>query len=62
MWAAVREVARQTEVVGADLVEAIPTGVGPADITALAADRVVRGVLGDIALRRGEAPGHRTPG
>lgn len=51
LWA-VREVAEQTEVVGADLVEVIPTGVGSADITALAADRIVREVLGGIALNR----------
>jgi arginase family enzyme len=51
LWA-VREVARQTEVVGADLVEVIPTGVGSADVTALAADRIVREVLGGIVLHR----------
>jgi agmatinase len=49
---AVREVALRLEVVGADLVEVIPTGVGGADITALAADRIVREILGGIALRR----------
>jgi arginase family enzyme len=48
----VREVARRTEVIGADLVEVIPTGVGSSDITALAADRVVREILGGIALRK----------
>lgn len=51
LWA-MREVAEQTEVVGADLVEVIPTGVGSADITSLAADRVVREILGGIALNR----------
>ena len=51
LWAA-REVAEKVEVVGADLVEVIPTGVGSADVTALAADRIVREVLGGIALRR----------
>ena len=51
LWA-VREVARRTEVIGADLVEVIPTGVGSSDITALAADRVVREILGGIALRK----------
>jgi arginase family enzyme len=51
LWAA-REVAEQVEVVGADLVEVIPTGVGSSDITALAADRIVREILGGIALRR----------
>ena len=51
LWA-VREVAVQLEVVGADMVEVIPTGVGSADITALAADRIIREILGGIALRR----------
>ena len=51
MWA-VREVAVQLEVIGADMVEVIPTGVGSADISALAAERIVRETLGGIALRR----------
>jgi agmatinase len=34
------------------MVEVIPTGVGSADITALAADRIIREILGGIALRR----------
>lgn len=51
LWA-VREVAGGVEVVGADLVEVIPTGVGSADVTALAADRIVREILGGIALHR----------
>ena len=51
LWA-VREVAERVEVVGADLVEVIPTGVGSADVTALAADRIVREILGGIALRK----------
>jgi agmatinase len=59
LWA-VREVARQTEVIGADLVEVIPTGVGSADITALAADRIVREILGGIALRHRESDGPRS--
>jgi agmatinase len=49
---ACREVASRVEVVGAELVEVIPTAVGSADITALAADRVVREILTGIALRR----------
>ena len=49
---AVREVARQLDVVGADVVEVIPTAVGSADITALVADRIVRQILNGIALRR----------
>jgi agmatinase len=55
LWA-MREVATQLEVVGADMVEVIPTGVGSADITALAADRIVREILGGIALRRNGTP------
>ena len=55
LWAA-REVASGVELVGADLVEVIPTGVGSADITALAADRIVREILGGIALRRRRQP------
>jgi agmatinase len=55
LWA-VREVALRLEVVGADLVEVIPTDVGGADITALAADRIVREILGGIALRRRRQP------
>lgn len=51
LWA-VREVAAQTEVVGADMVEVIPTSVGSADITSLAAERTVRETLGGIALNR----------
>jgi agmatinase len=51
MWAA-RTLAAELDVVGAELVEVIPIAVGSADITALAADRVVREVLTGIALRR----------
>jgi agmatinase len=51
LWAA-RAVASELELIGADVVEVIPTGVGSADITALAADRVVREILTGIALRR----------
>jgi len=51
LWA-VREAARRLDVVGADMVEVIPTGVGFADITALAADRIVREILGGISLHR----------
>ena len=39
---AVREVGRRLDLVGADVVEVIPTGVGSADVTALVADRIVR--------------------
>jgi hypothetical protein len=36
------------------MVEVIPTGVGSADVTALAADRKLREILGGTALRRNE--------
>jgi agmatinase len=49
---AVREVATQLDVVGADVVEVIPTAVASTDITALVADRIVRQILNGIALRR----------
>jgi agmatinase len=49
---ACREVARRLELVGAEVVEVVPTAVGSADITALVADRVVREILTGIALRR----------
>jgi agmatinase len=49
---AVREVARRLELVGADVVEVIPTMIGSADVTALVADRIVREILNGIALRR----------
>jgi agmatinase len=51
LWAA-RTVASRVELVGADLVEVIPTAVGSADITALAAERIVREILTGIALSR----------
>lgn len=49
---AVRVLAERLELVGADVVEVIPTAVGSADITALVADRIVREILTGIALRR----------
>ena len=49
---AVREIARRLDVVGADVVEVIPTMVGSADVTALVADRIVRELLNGISLRR----------
>jgi agmatinase len=49
---ACREVAARLDLVGAELVEVIPTAVGSADVTALAAERVVREILTGIALRR----------
>ena len=51
LWA-VRVLAEQLELVGADVVEVIPTAVGSADVTALVADRIVRETLTGIALRR----------
>ena len=49
---AVRTVAAELELVGADVVEVIPSGVGTADASALVAERVVREALTGIALRR----------
>ncbi len=49
---AARAIARGVELVGADVVEVIPTEVGSADVTALVADRIVRELLTGIALRR----------
>jgi agmatinase len=51
LWAA-RALAKELDLVGADVVEVIPTAVGSADVTALAADRIVREILTGIALRR----------
>jgi arginase family enzyme len=51
LWAC-REVARRVELVGADVVEVIPTAPGSADITALVADRIVREILNGVALSR----------
>ena len=44
--------ASELELVGAEVVELIPTAVGSADVTALVADRIVREILNGIALRR----------
>jgi agmatinase len=49
---AVRTVAAGVDVVGADVVEVIPTAVGSSDASALVAERVVRETLTGIALRR----------
>ena len=54
LWAC-RSVAVELDVVGADLVEVIPTGVGSADSAALAGDRVVREILTGLAMRRTSA-------
>lgn len=52
LWA-VRTVAAELELVGMDVVEVIPTGVGSGDLTALVAERIVREALTGIAARRG---------
>jgi agmatinase len=52
---AVRTVAERLELVGADVVEVIPTSVGTDDYSALVADRVIREALTGIALRRRSA-------
>jgi agmatinase len=49
---AVRLVCSQLDVVGADVVEVIPTAVGSADSAALVAERVVREALTGLAVRR----------
>ena len=49
---ACRELAARLDLLGADVVEVIPTSVGSADITALAADRIVREIVTGIAIRR----------
>jgi agmatinase len=52
---AVRTVAVELDLVGADVVEVIPTAVGTADSAALVAERVVREALTGMALRRASA-------
>jgi agmatinase len=49
LWAC-RTVAGSVQLVGAEVVEVIPTAPGSADITALVADRIVREILTGIAL------------
>jgi agmatinase len=49
---AARSVAAGARLVGADVVEVIPTAVGSADVTALVAERIVREILTGLALRR----------
>jgi agmatinase len=50
LWAA-REAAARLDLVGADLVEVIPTAPGSSDITALAGERIVRELLTGLALK-----------
>jgi len=49
---AVRTVGAELDLVGIDVVEVIPSGVGTADASALVAERVVREALTGVALRR----------
>ena len=49
---AVRTVAAELELVGADVVEVIPTAIGTGDYSSLVAERVVRETLTGVALRR----------
>ena len=49
---AVRTVAAELDLIGADVVEVIPTSVGTDDYSALVAERVIREALTGIALRR----------
>ncbi len=49
---AARLLASRLHLVGAEVVEVIPTAVGSADVTALAAERLVREIVTGIALRR----------
>lgn len=51
LWAA-RTVAAEANIIGADLVEVIPTGINSADNAALVGERVVREILTGIAMRR----------
>jgi agmatinase len=52
LWAA-RRVAAGLDLVGADVVEVIPTGIASADPAVLAGERIVREILTGIALRPG---------
>ena len=54
---AVRTVAAEVDLIGADVVEVIPTAVGSADLSSLVADRIVREALTGIAMRRRAAAG-----
>jgi agmatinase len=50
---AVRTVAAELDLVGADVVEVIPTTIGTNDYSALVAERVIREALTGLAMRRG---------
>ena len=47
-----RQAAERLALVGADVVEVLPSRIGSTDLTALVADRIVREILTGIALRR----------
>jgi agmatinase len=49
---AVRTIAAELDLIGADVVEVIPTSVGTDDYSALVAERVIREALTGFALRR----------
>lgn len=49
---ACRTLAQRARLVGADVVEVLPTAIGSADVTALVAERVVREILTGLALAR----------
>src|SRR5207248_1899717 len=51
LWAC-RTVAAGVELVGADVVEVCPSSVGSLDVTALAAERIVREIMTGVALRK----------
>jgi len=53
LWAC-RTVAAAVALVGADVVEVCPSGIGSLDITALAADRIAREIMTGIAIRKSE--------
>jgi agmatinase len=57
---ACRTVASELELVGADVVEVAPTGIGSADPTALVADRIVREILVGLAIRRRDGASARS--
>ena len=51
LWAC-REVAARSRLVGADIVEVLPTQIGAADITALVGSRLAHEILTGLGLRR----------
>ncbi len=51
LWAC-REVAARTRLVGADVVEVLPTQIGAADITALVGSRLAHEILTGLGMRR----------